>query len=113
MKPPRDPYGYIVGLFVDRLVESLKRQGIETQGDGVKRLVREPPNPDYGDLGVPVHKYARELGLNPVELATRIASDIAGTENVLWARQLAGYVNIKYDPVYIARLLYSCIYIEA
>ncbi len=109
MLSTRDPYGYFTRLFIESVIGGLASRGVEVCLEELVKQVKEPPNPNYGDLGFPVHRYAKKLGLNPIVLAEELASVVGESRYVLWARGLAGYVNVKFKPDYVARVVYSSI----
>ena len=63
-----------------------------------ERLTVKPPREEYGDLGFPLMRYARRLGLDPGEVAARVSRKLEAA-GVSWARveAVGGFLNLRLD----------------
>ncbi|MEM3857524.1 MAG: hypothetical protein QXI37_03350, partial [Thermoprotei archaeon] len=81
-----DPMGVVKSELLKRVDATL---GIEPKRFEI------PPESSMGDLALPLHVTAKQLGLNPRDLASKVASQISGSSDyVEKVEELNGYVNV-------------------
>ncbi len=100
----RDPYGYLVETFGNKIRECLFAKGLMVDLTEITRQIVEPPSPEMGDLGIPLHRYAKKAGISPEQLAIECLDYVASIEGVRDIKVNKGYLNIFYDNSYLALL---------
>ncbi len=99
LDPLTEAYTVLAGALAGLL--GLERREVE-------RLIVKPPREEYGDLGFPLLRYARKLGLEPGEAAGRVGEALAAS-GVGWAsvEVIGGFLNLKLDAAKTASRLFS------
>ncbi len=99
-----DPYSVLVQGFIEKIMEFLHSKGLEPDVEALVRQVAEPPSPEIGDLGIPMHRYSRALRMKPNDIAVECVKYVEKLRGVSFAKAINGYVNIGYERSYLARL---------
>ena len=88
-----DPYTRLVEALVSALSGALGVDELE-----VFRLLSRPPREEYGDLGFPLLRYARRLGVDAGEVAGRVSEGLRAA-GVGWAgvEVVGGFLNVRID----------------
>ena len=73
---------------------------VEQFGEGrLFELLERPKNQDHGHLALPCFALAKELKLNPMEMAKTVALDLSAfTDLILKAEPMGGFVNLTLQP---------------
>ncbi len=112
-KAPR-LYELVPHRLVARIVaETLKSHGVDVDERLVEYLVAEPPRPEYGDYGVPLHRWAREAGSDPRRLAEEAGERLkAEAGELLEVKVIGPYLNVVLNPVEYAKLVFEAARVE-
>lgn len=78
-------------------LDEIKKELSEILGCSIKAFVY-PPNPQMGDLSLPMFEMAKQKGLNPVELAKTIASSFSNLETIKEVKAVGPYLNFYLEP---------------
>ena len=100
-------------LLAEAVSETLREHGVGVDERLVEYLVAEPPRPEYGDYGVPLHRWAREAGTDPRRLAEEAGERLRGKAGALLEVRVIGpYLNIVLNPVEYAKLVFEAARLE-
>lgn len=105
----RNPYNSIVEELSLRIHRSLSLRGLTVELSELMSEVIEPPSREMGDLGIALHKYAKRLGLKPDQLAEETKDFLNDLPGLLSAKAISGYLNVTYNPEYIAKVTISSV----
>ncbi len=95
-------------LIARAVAETLRAHGVGVEERLVEYLVAEPPRPEYGDYGVPLHRWAREAKTDPRRLAEEAGGRLRGLAGgLLEVRVLGPYLNVVMNPVEYSRLVFE------
>ena len=73
--------------------------------DHWKKMLSPSRELDQGDLSLPCFPFAKQLGKAPPAIAEAIAQALAPHEAIGQVNAVAGYLNIKANPVWLARTI--------
>ncbi|AEM39218.1 arginyl-tRNA synthetase [Pyrolobus fumarii 1A] len=101
-------------LLARAVVETLRAKGVNVDEKIVEYLVAEPPRPDYGDFGIPLHRWAREARTDPRVLAEEAAGRLRETAGNLFSdvKSIGPYLNIRLNPVEYSKLVFEAARLE-
>ncbi len=105
----RDPYGYLLNIIVNDIISYLDNLGVKLDKREIMYTAKEPPNPKYGDIGVAIHRYSKQVNKNPQELSQSICGIISKHDIIEWCKPLSGYVNTKFIHSKVAKLVIESI----
>ena len=100
----RDPYGYLIETLGNKIREFLSAKELSIDLIEITRHIDEPPSPEMGDLGIPLHRYAKKACINPKELAMECRDYVVEIEGIREVKAINGYINVFYDNSYLAML---------
>jgi len=100
-----NPYRYLVQGIASAVVNIGKEYGLELNYKDVVRLITEPPSMNLGDLGVSIHRFAKQARVNPIDFGEKVASTLRNNSEVSTAKVVGGYVNVFYKPDHLGRLI--------
>ncbi|MDA8765789.1 arginine--tRNA ligase, partial [Candidatus Poseidoniales archaeon] len=90
--------------IIEPLIEAaLKDVGI--QNSHWKKMLAPSRELDQGDLSLPCFPFAKQLGQAPPAIAEAIAAAIPSHEAIGEVNAVAGYLNIKASPSWLARTI--------
>ncbi len=95
-------------LIAEAVVETLSARGLTVDYKLVEYLVAEPPRPDYGDYGIPLHRWAREVRTDPRRLAEEAGERLREKAGSLLEVKVVGpYLNVALNPVEYSKLVFE------
>ena len=100
----RDPYGYLIETLGNKIREFLSAKELSIDLIEITRHIDEPPSPEMGDLGIPLHRYAKKACINPKQLAMECRDYVVEIEGIREVKAINGYINVFYDNSYLAML---------
>ena len=103
----RDPYGYLIKTFGSKIRKCLFAKGLSIDLTEIIRQIVEPPSPKMGDLGIPLHRYAKKAGISPKQLAMECQDYAADIEGIRDIKAINGYLNVFYDNSYLTVLTFE------
>lgn len=103
----RDPYGYLVYMLGSRIRECLLSKDLSIDLIDITRQIVEPPSPEMGDLGIPLHRYSSRVRISPSQLAMECREYVETIEGIKDIKIINGYFNVFYDNVYLSLLTFE------
>ncbi|KSW12243.1 arginine--tRNA ligase [Pyrodictium occultum] len=97
-------------LLARAVAEALERQGAslsEEERRQIEYTVAESPNPELGDYGIPLARYARRYRADISRLFEDASSILAEEPIVSEAKRAGAYLNITLNAVEAARLVFD------
>ncbi len=96
-------------LLAEAVTDTLQEHGVTVDKKLVEYLVDEPPRREYGDYGIPLHRWAREAKTDPRVLAQEAGEKLRGLAAGLLTevRVIGPYLNIVLNPVEYAKLVFE------
>ncbi len=96
-------------LLARAVAETLQSHGVSVEEAFVEYLVEEPPRREYGDYGIPLHRWAREARTDPRRLAQEAGERLKSLAGSLLSdvRVIGPYLNIVLNPVEYAKLVFE------
>lgn len=89
---------------IEPLIEdALAEVGVKS--DHWKKMLSPSRELDQGDLSLPCFPFAKQLGKAPPAIAEALSEALAPHEAIGQVSAVAGYLNIKADPVWLARTI--------
>lgn len=101
-----DPYVFLMEEVVRQVQKAIKAQ----YGQDIifqKDVLEIPPLSEMGDCALPCFSLAKQLKQSPIEIAQKLESACATSECIEQVRALGPYLNIFFNPAYIARIIFS------
>jgi arginyl-tRNA synthetase len=89
----------ILGEIIEPLLESALTD-LGVKGDFWKRALGSSRERDQGDMSLPCFPFAKQLAMNPNDIAANLAQALFGKIDVEAA---GGYLNFKADPHWLAQ----------
>ncbi|ABM81012.1 arginine--tRNA ligase [Hyperthermus butylicus] len=94
-------------LLARAIREALSSFDVEIDGREVEYIVYESPNPELGDYGVPLARFAKKYRVGIGELVEKVKQVLAGSTIVKDVLFVRGYLNIKLNAAEAAKLIFN------
>ncbi len=89
-----DPYKDLLKIIAESISQEFSRSlGTSLPPNLIMRIIEEPPLRKFGDLGIPVPRLSKELGLGFQEVATAIESSLKRVEIISKVARVGPYVD--------------------
>ncbi len=85
-----------ISQFKDDLIVALAQESAISAQD-LRSSLSVPPRDDLGDVAIACHRFAKSMGVNPNELASRFSEAAMRAECVAEAKAQGPFVNIFWD----------------
>jgi len=93
-----DPYESLLEMIASPVSKELSRASkINVRSESIARVIEEPPLRKFGDLGIPVPRLSKELGLKFQEVAAVIEASLSNLDIVGKVTRVGPYVDIFID----------------
>ncbi len=104
-----DPYRDLLKTVAESISRELSQSlGTDVSPDLIIRVIEEPPLRKFGDLGIPVPRLSKELGLKFQEVAASVEAGLRNTGMISKVTRVGPYVDAFIDAKkYASRVLES------
>jgi len=104
-----DPYRDLLKTVAESISRKLSQSlGTDVSPDPIIRVIEEPPLRKFGDLGIPVPRLSKELGLKFQEVAASVEAGLRNTGIISKVTRIGPYVDAFIDAKkYASKVLES------